>query len=286
MQSLKSLTVYENADEAQPAIDTTELQFSDTFSSLTCFSIETISFEGVTSLLDACQPRTLHEIFVTSPGVEDGGAFSGLLAVASSVCLELKKIFVQSVDPEIPTAPQSNLSKEFFSVLYRCTNLTSLTLYNTPPLHLNIEILSDLLKGLPSLRTLRLSEYSGTKPTLPLACLPKLTPLCPQMVKLELYMNTSSVPDAKSPHQNDLECFKRLEHLDVGRSPLKSSSLRVTSFLSSVLPVGCHLLHDSESSGQRHNTWMSVAEFLPMMIRMRRAERLLDARCGGCRSMK
>ncbi|KAF9495940.1 hypothetical protein BDN71DRAFT_808378 [Pleurotus eryngii] len=150
------------------------------------------------------------------------------LRIAGSVCLELKEIFLESVDRKITITPHSSLLKESFRMLYGYLNLSCPTLHNASPLLLNIKTISDLLKGLPSLRTLSLSEYSATKPTLSLAWLPKLAPLCPQTVKSGLHMDTPSVPDARSLQQNDSECFKRPNHLDVGRSPLESSALRVT----------------------------------------------------------
>lgn len=292
VQSLQSLTIHETGDEDQPYLDTTELQFHNAFPSLTHFSSETHGFKDVASFLDACQPCALRSISVSSPEVEDHEAFSCLFDIASSVCLGLKEIFLESVNRKITTTPQSSLLKESFRMLSGCLDLSSLTLHNAPPSLLNIETISDLLKGLPSLHTLSLSEYSGTEPILPLACLSKLAPLCPWMVKLGLYMDTLSVPDARSPHQNDSQCFKRLNHLNVGRSPLKSPALRVTAFLSSILPVGCNLFYTrnySQSAGQcdtEFNTWASVADFLPMMIRMRKAERLLGSPCSMCHGVK
>ncbi|KAF4591278.1 hypothetical protein EYR40_009881 [Pleurotus pulmonarius] len=264
-------------------LDIEGLRFHDAFPSLTRLAITWYSFKEVAALLHTCTPNSLRKLSVSSSKMEHISAFSHLFDVACSVCPDLQTISLDGKWRKNSATPQQAAPDDFFRILHRRPNLTSLILSDTPPLFLDIKTLSDLLIGLPLLRVLCLGEFPAHSPTLPLSSLSKLAPLCPHMEHLELYMDTRSVPDTTSTGPNDTECFKRLKSLNVGASPLGSPAIEVTSFLSSILPEGCRLSRSYDDAIpiehriSKYDTWKPVVDFLPMMIRMRKAEKFVDS---------
>ncbi|KAF7423012.1 hypothetical protein PC9H_011176 [Pleurotus ostreatus] len=196
LQGLQCLTIpFDGNNPPKPLrIITPSNTFSE-FSSLTKFVTEWNSFQDVISYLDANNTPVLRSLSVSSHEAEDSDMFVRLLGVALSNCPYLEDIALSAL--RCNTIISEPIVQEgFFHVLHGGANLTSLVLCDSPPLSLNIETVSDLLKALPSLQKLRLLEYPTVPPTFPLSGLSELAPLCSQMEELALYMETSWVPEA------------------------------------------------------------------------------------------
>lgn len=271
LQSLQSLTIpFDGNNPPKPLnIITPSNTFSES-SSLTKFLAEWNSFQDVISFLNANNASALRSLSVSSHEAEDSDMFVRLLGVALSNCPYLEDIALSALRCNTVIA-EPIVQEGFFHVLHGGANLTSLVLCDTPPLSLNVETVSDLLKALPSLQKLRLLEYPTAPPTFPLSGLSQVAPLCPQMEELALYMESSWVPEVSVPCRNASECFKRLRCLNVGPSSLNSSVLEVASFLSSILPTGCclsrcydyHLPIDERQA--KYDTWKPVVKSFPMV---------------------
>lgn len=148
------------------------------------------------------------------------------------------------------------------------------------PRFYDTDALINIAKALPSLRTLALWSTSSVDapPAFPMSILPTLGSLCYQLELLCLYMDTS--PPALPPicaSTGDSTPFECLDKLDVGTSSLDSPAPEVAAYLSSLLREHCQLsrVYDlcMDNGGPKHDSWQPVIDFLPVMIRVRKAEK-------------
>ncbi|KAF7426475.1 hypothetical protein PC9H_008844 [Pleurotus ostreatus] len=259
---LKSLTVSSETTYKKLAVPMAAP--TESFPSLkTLSSYDMFSFGTVTDVLNAYRPRSLSDLDITSRHKENISAYSLLVAAVTSVSPNIRSIRLRSKEQWDINDPELDHSSAmlFLSIDYHCFNLTSLSLQNPPPLHLGIEIMTDLLKSLPYLKTLQFNESTGP-PTLRLSALPILAPLCPLMKTLTLYMDTKGV-SCSGPQGAH---FVRLETLNVGMSPLDSPAHDVAVFLSTVLPKACTLTRASYAyPEEQYQSWQQVIDILPML---------------------
>ncbi|KAF9492926.1 hypothetical protein BDN71DRAFT_1450891 [Pleurotus eryngii] len=259
---LKSLMV--SSDTTYEKLAVTTAAPTESFPSLkTLSSYDMFSFRTVTDVLNSYRPRSLSDLDITSRHKENLSAYNLLVAAVTSVSPDIRSIRLRSKEQWDINDPGLDHSSAmlFLSIEYHCSNLTSLSLQNPPPLHLSVEIMTSLLNSLPYLDTLQFNESTGP-PTLHLSALPILAPLCPLMKTLTLYMDTKRV-SCSGPQ--DVH-FGRLEVLNVGMSPLDSPAHDVAVFLSTVLPKACTLTRASYAyPEERYKLWQQVVDSLPML---------------------
>ncbi|KAF4591284.1 hypothetical protein EYR40_009887 [Pleurotus pulmonarius] len=242
----------------------------NTFPALTKMTaLSSSSFQEITTFIETYRPQSLHELVVASCIKEDDDAdWFYVIDQVSSTCPHLRILELRGATGHMTC----HAIDDFFSVLRVRLNLTSLILENTPSLLLNAPMLTELVRSLPSLATLTLNEYPSRPPTLPIFCLEAIAPMCSQMKILSLYLDTRLDADIP-PLPARFEC---LEALNIGPSPLRSTALRTTTYLSSVLTDGCRLTRKLDthiSAGQANAkflSWAPVIEFLPSMMELRK----------------
>lgn len=242
------------------------------FSSLTSLRL-THSFKYATSMLEGYEFVELRSFKISSETQETIQSLIGMIEAVGVNCQKLKCLLVRSASVEEIQPQVSALA--LLQPLEQCSSLTELQL-EAFPLNLNTDFVSSIMKALPTIRilVLRPDPVAVGPPTLPISALSVFTSICPQMTKLSLYMDTTLVD---TPITGGNKPFPRLKGLDVGNSPESSSITELAAFLSGVLPEGCRL---SWRGG--NPCWASVADLLPTLIRIRKAEQaMMDGQARG-----
>ncbi|KLO14237.1 hypothetical protein SCHPADRAFT_927964 [Schizopora paradoxa] len=156
----------------------------------------------------------------------------------------------------------------------RCDGVVSMT---------NSE-LCQLLSQCPSLRRLDLNhEPMVLSPTdLTINVLPMLAQACPQLENLALYVNT----EVERLDPASFDTFKNLQEINFGISVVEDKYL-ITKLLTQFLPQSCKLVSKAlftpkeeeffvndaellESRGARRKEWGQIAEWIPVMLDVRR----------------
>ncbi|KAF4576972.1 hypothetical protein EYR36_004956 [Pleurotus pulmonarius] len=263
---LESLSVFQLNSELQEDATPYPAPSSGTgFSSLTSLRL-THSLTYATSLLEGYEFIQLRSFTISSGTQETIQSLVNILEAVAVNCLKLACLVVQSAGFEEMQPQGSTLA--VLQSLARCLSLTELQLQDFP-LNLDTNFVSSIMTALPALRTLVLRPDPAAvgPPTLPISALSEFTSICPQMTNLSLYMDTTLVD---TPITGGNKPFLRLEDLDVGDSPANSSAGELAAFLSGVLPEGCRL-----SWRGFPPRWASVADLLPTLIRIRKAEQAM-----------
>ncbi|KAF4576982.1 hypothetical protein EYR36_004966 [Pleurotus pulmonarius] len=99
------------------------------------------------------------------------------------------------------------------------------------------------------------------------------------MTTISLYVDTQD----HTPIKGGNKPFSALRYLDIGLSPLNSPTAEVAAFLSGILLEGCKLDWHGEDSAiaANYSSWASVANLLPTLIKIRKAEHDVISESGG-----
>ncbi|KAF4564942.1 hypothetical protein EYR36_002885 [Pleurotus pulmonarius] len=254
---------------------------ANAFPSLVTFATNALRFDDIASLFEANEFSRLRTLDVRTCCKESHTACRRLMEAITSVCLNIQSITVegrtlQDTYQWIDDDPEPLLSF-FLSTTHRFPSLTSLELSRAPRLSLNVSIMKALLGSLPSLEILNLNESLGP-PTLSISALSELSPLCPCMKLLTLYINTErfSILSVVTP-PNIPSKFSCLEVLDVGISPLKSPPLDVGFLLDMILPKAC-VLRVTNPEEEEQAKWMATLDFVPRTMELYTTREGLDRR--------
>ncbi|KAF4583652.1 hypothetical protein EYR38_002407 [Pleurotus pulmonarius] len=256
---------------------------ANAFPSLVTFATNALRFDDIASLFEANEFSRLRTLDVRTCCKELHTACRRLMEAITSVCSNIQSITVegrtlQDTYQWIDDDPEPLLSF-FLSTTHRFPSLTSLELNRAPRLSLNVSIMKALLGSLPSLEILNLNE-SLEPPTLSISALSELSPLCPRMKLLTLYINTErfSILSVVTP-PNIPSKFSCLEVLDVGISPLKSPPLDVGFLLDMILPKACVLRVTNPEEGEQAK-WMAMLDFVPRTMELYTTREGLDRIAG------
>ncbi|KAF4589953.1 hypothetical protein EYR38_009248 [Pleurotus pulmonarius] len=233
------------------------------------------SLEYAASLIEEYALANLRTCTILSRAPENGHDFVRIFEAVAENCPMLGKLVLDGARSNLQPRVSTH---DLLQPLVRCRSLTELYLQAAIPLNLTISSVSSFLKALPAMQTFVLYEDPAMAgpPTLPLSALALLVPICPNMKIMSLYMDTlkhTPITGAANTPYPSLEC------LDMGLSPLNSSTAEVAAFLSGVLPEGCRLDFHGEDPAisTNYSSWASVANLLPTLIQIRKAERAMLA---------
>lgn len=257
----------------------------------------TASFEDVARFVDIpFAPTNLTTLYVDSEIIETPKSVHDILSILSENCQMLKFLALVSLRAastdyllEYPFDETMSITMETLQPLLKLTNLTSLELVHQYPLALKQHHIELLAATWPALETLLLNTepvYSNES-NLTLDALTPFAKYCPKLTHLGVFLDATTVetPLALSvPFPTPV--FQRLKRLSMGVSIIKDDHT-VALYLSQLLPLHCVLDCGITWDGatdidgevdmmvqDRCDVWNRVAEFLPLLTRLRLEERM------------
>jgi hypothetical protein len=255
----------------------------------------TASFDDVARFVDIpFAPTNLTTIYVDSDVIETPQSVHDILSILSENCQMLKFLALVSLRDastafliENPFDQTMVITMETLQPVLKLINLTSLELAHQYPLALKQHDIELLAATWPALETLLLNTepvYSENS-NLTLEALTPFAKYCPKLTHLGIFLDATIVetPLALSATY-PTPVFQRLRRLSMGVSIIKDDHT-VALYLSQLLPLQCALdcgitWEESYIAEQidkmvqdRCDVWNRVADFLPLLTRLRLEER-------------
>ena len=255
----------------------------------------TASFDDVARFVDIpFAPTNLTSLYVDSDDIETPKSVYDILSILSENCQMLKFLALVSLRDagtaflESPFDETMIITMETLQPVLKLVNLTSLELVHQYPFALkqhDIELLAATWPGLETL-LLNTEPVYSEKSNLTLEALTPFAKYCPKLTHLGIFLDATTVetPLALSATY-PTPVFQRLRRLSMGVSIIKDDHT-VALYLSQLLPLQCTLdcgitWDDSTEIDpeidtvvqDRCDVWAKVAEFLPLLTRLRLEER-------------
>ncbi len=281
-----------NADDVMPyAPDLSE----NAFPMLWDYSL-TVEFDGFSRFLNLeFAPTNLTSLHVDSAIFETVSSIHGLLSMVADTCQMLKSLALVSSSSDIAYAAQADDAEQYgitfnhLKPVLKMANLRSLEIFHHHPLALTEEDIEIFAASWPSLENLILNDEPVVlkESNLTAAALLPFARHCPDLIRLGLFIDTSSVETTLSPFTTSpFVPFKRLKYLSVGASVINDGN-PVALYLSRILPLGCTVDSGISWEGQslsddvatyelvslRKDRWAKVDKLLPVLIRLRIEEK-------------
>ena len=256
----------------------------------------TAAFDDVARFVDIpFAPTNLTTLHVDSDFIETPKSVHDILSILSENCQMLKYLALVSLRNASTTILIENrfdetmvISMETLQPVLKLTNLTSLELEHQYPFTLKQHDIELLAATWPGLETLLLNTepvYSD-KSNLTLEALTPFAKYCPKLTHLGIFLDATTVePPLALSATYPTPIFQRLRRLSMGVSIIKDDHT-VALYLSQLLPLLCTLdcgitWDDSTEIDveidvvvqNRCNVWAKVADFLPLLTRLRLEER-------------
>lgn len=280
-----------NVDDVMPYTpDLTE----NAFPTLWDYSL-TAAFDDLTRFFNLeFAPTNLTSLYIDSFLLETTTSIHRLLSIVADTCQMLKLLALVSIRDVASVAladdaEQYSITFNHLKPILKLANLRSLEILHHYPLALKEEDTEIFAASWPSLESLILNDEPVLlkESNLTAAALLPFARHCPDLIRLGLFLDTSSIETLVTPFTTlPFVPFKRLKHLSMGVSIIKDENL-VALYLSHVLPLGCTIDSGITWEGQsfsdgdevhvhvteRCDRWAKVNNLLPILTRLRTEEK-------------